>query len=256
VYTMSLNRSRPSTPLRRNPPSTSHVLPAPTSLESLAPQFQDLSEAMAELAEHYKDEDLLCSQLDSFNQSFSAFLYGLKMNAYTSDFKDIASSVSFEMAKAREEQVPATNSPSRDTERQAQHQLRTQDGNMTFNTDGGSESGDAAEIAAMPEKKAPVIQKKKWTKKMLIAFADSVMNTLPLEYREKPQHRREMELVLYELRTHPIGLHVTELARLQPTLPSNRINLALLALVKAKQCIRSNNNGVLYKLDPTKYPPE
>ncbi|KAF2175580.1 hypothetical protein K469DRAFT_756182 [Zopfia rhizophila CBS 207.26] len=90
-------RSRPTTPLR--PSSRSSLRdsaqrvrgpynPSGHPLDSLEPDFAELSDAMADLEANFMQLQLMHESLARFSESFAGFLYGLNMNAFCVDFPE------------------------------------------------------------------------------------------------------------------------------------------------------------------------
>ncbi|GAA5928044.1 hypothetical protein JCM3775_002797 [Rhodotorula graminis] len=110
----SLSRSqRPTTPLRRLSSSSlrAHSLShsasrAPASAEHplahLSHQFSDLAGAVSDLTHNCADLDLVHSRLEAVNDSFAAWLWGLRANAYTVDFVQQPDYYSFDLANDRQ----------------------------------------------------------------------------------------------------------------------------------------------------------
>lgn len=109
---LSQSASRPTTPIRRiSRGSLSYSLQGGQQdpLDRLAPLFTELADSFEVLAENFQLMNAVNDELDSFNNSFAAYLYGLKMNAYTTDFTDCPVPLNFKLdaerqAKARQEQ--------------------------------------------------------------------------------------------------------------------------------------------------------
>jgi DASH complex subunit DAM1 len=59
------------------------------ALSHLAPVFAELSEAIEDLAVNFEGLDAINDGLDRFNEGFAGLLYGLRMNAYTSDILQV-----------------------------------------------------------------------------------------------------------------------------------------------------------------------
>ena len=90
--------SRPTTPLR--PASRSSFRASSTQqltsgsdspLDSLEPQFAELSDSMADLEANLMHLQLMHESLSRFGESFAGFLYGLNMNAFVVDFPEVSS---------------------------------------------------------------------------------------------------------------------------------------------------------------------
>ncbi|KAJ9095325.1 hypothetical protein QFC21_005691 [Naganishia friedmannii] len=67
-------------------PSNPHT--SPSHLDFLAPALQDLVDESASLAHNIKNLSQLHDALGMFNDSFAAYLYALKMNAFCVDWKE------------------------------------------------------------------------------------------------------------------------------------------------------------------------
>jgi hypothetical protein len=67
-------------------PSNPHT--SPSQLSFLAPALQDLVDESASLAHNIKNLSKLHDALGTFNDSFAAYLYALKMNAFCVDWKE------------------------------------------------------------------------------------------------------------------------------------------------------------------------
>ena len=87
--------SRPTTPLRRPHTATSAAqsLSSTTAaatfpLDTLEPQFAELAEAMGTLEANLGELHVMHDSISRFNENFSAFLFGLNMNAFCIDFPE------------------------------------------------------------------------------------------------------------------------------------------------------------------------
>ncbi|GAA5883925.1 hypothetical protein JCM16303_004703 [Sporobolomyces ruberrimus] len=110
--------SRPTTPLRR---ISSHSLRSlslshsqslssslsPTSpstaLSHLSPLLTELSDSISDLCSNLENLGNVSRDLDRFNEGFSSYLYGLRINSYTFDFKHPPNKVNFELQRERRE---------------------------------------------------------------------------------------------------------------------------------------------------------
>ncbi|KAJ9111252.1 hypothetical protein QFC22_006552 [Naganishia vaughanmartiniae] len=68
--------------------SPSNPYTSPSHLDFLAPALQDLVDESASLAHNIKNLSQLHDALGTFNDSFAAYLYALKMNAFCVDWKE------------------------------------------------------------------------------------------------------------------------------------------------------------------------
>ncbi|POW08668.1 hypothetical protein PSTT_07333 [Puccinia striiformis] len=98
----------PKTPLKRvsrNSLRTSTLsgsYPPPSSEPRHTPMVE-LEDAQADLHINLSNLDLVCLDLDGFNEAFSAFIYGLRVNSYVTDFDEAPKLQSFRDAHARKE---------------------------------------------------------------------------------------------------------------------------------------------------------
>lgn len=118
--------SRPTTPLRRPLMATSAAqLLSPTAaaaaaataaaafpLDALEPQFAELAEAMGTLEANLGELHVMHDSISRFNENFSAFLFGLNMNAFCIDFPEApAAPDSFRRVADREALVHGASPP-------------------------------------------------------------------------------------------------------------------------------------------------
>lgn len=98
-------RSRPTTPLRRiEKGSLSHLSSSrsrqdPFPLDSLAPAFAEMADALADVQQNFEHIQFIHSNLVRFSESFASFLYGLNMNAFCVDFPEAPIHESFKRAE-------------------------------------------------------------------------------------------------------------------------------------------------------------
>lgn len=102
--------SRGSTPHRLSRPST--IFPSPglhydidahtTPLDSFTPSFSELSDSLVDLDSNIQQIQRVHESLTSFNESFSSFLYGLQINAYTVEFNELPQLKNFKNDEIRE----------------------------------------------------------------------------------------------------------------------------------------------------------
>ncbi|GAA5838809.1 hypothetical protein JCM9279_003867 [Rhodotorula babjevae] len=130
----SLSRSsRPTTPLRRlsstslRAHSLSHSASrAPASAEHplahLSTQFSDLANALSDLTHNCADLDLVHSRLEGVNDSFAAYLWGLRANAYTVDFTEQPDHYSWLLAHERAQLAADQHALERQQQQQQQQQ--------------------------------------------------------------------------------------------------------------------------------------
>lgn len=59
-------------------------------LEAFEPSFAELSDSMADLELNFMNLQVLNDSLARFSENFASFLYGLNMNAFTTDFPEVS----------------------------------------------------------------------------------------------------------------------------------------------------------------------
>lgn len=101
---------RPTTPLRassRTSLRSSTSQQAPFShhnhpLDTLEPQFAELSDSLADLESNLMHLQLMHESLSRFSENFAAFLYGMEMNAFVVDWPEQPLVESYARWKARQ----------------------------------------------------------------------------------------------------------------------------------------------------------
>ncbi|GAA5913150.1 Dam1p [Sporobolomyces salmoneus] len=109
--------SRPTTPLRRisshslrslslSHSQSSHFGDSSTSdssssLAHLSPLFAELSDSVSDLVANCEGLSQISSNLDRFNEGFASYLYGLRINSYTFDFKHPPNKINFDLLNER-----------------------------------------------------------------------------------------------------------------------------------------------------------
>ncbi|KAK4051037.1 DASH complex subunit dam1 [Microbotryomycetes sp. JL201] len=275
----SLSRSRPTTPLRRISASSLRSLSLSHSRSRATqsthePPLQHLSQLFAELADSMSDltvklEDLaqINNDLDGFNQAFASYLYGLRINAYTADFLEAS------RHSLRSLQPPSPQFAPVHDDMHHQNQDSSPPGspsasmapNMTMDSEhsfapamlptsrGGGNVGARGRGRGRGGKAGTVMTKK--MKDELAAFSDSIVQLMPIKFREDPERRAEVEKVVSVLRRNPGGLCMSDFGN-EVRLPTHRINDSLTALVRAKVVLKIFAGGITtYRFDPTRVSP-
>ncbi|KAI9621244.1 hypothetical protein KEM48_007783 [Puccinia striiformis f. sp. tritici PST-130] len=249
-------------------------------LAHLAPLWVELEDAQADLHINLSNLDLVCQDLDGFNEAFSAFIYGLRVNSYVTDFDEAPKLQSFRDAHARkeaervqqaleqaqqearrlieesqskqnyQEESFATNEHSMIT--RSANQASTSSNN-TNNQRGGNNKASCSSSTTTSKitgatKPKNFSQATKTQQKQLLKFTEKIMINLPLKFREQQPHRHEMEIVISLLKLHPNGLFIKDIVKLEPTLVMHRARECATALVAAKKAVKINKDGLLYKL--------
>ena len=95
-------KKQPTTPFRRISGGSLSALSASRSREAddgpalahLAGVYAELSEAIEDLAVNFEALDAINEDLGQFNEGLACLLYGLRMNAYTSNIIDVCDACS------------------------------------------------------------------------------------------------------------------------------------------------------------------
>ncbi|PWO00287.1 hypothetical protein FA09DRAFT_358389 [Tilletiopsis washingtonensis] len=297
--------SRPTTPLRRVSRgsisslrlSRSGAGSAPTARSAGATPLAFLDAALADLGDetavlqaNLEAVSGIAAALRTFDESFSMFLYGLRMNAFCTEWAEAPAEDNFERAGERGAKLQS--------ELLARSALRTSGGpgastaaGYSSPPDDGGNVGDQtymtsddvsfgpptpkaapalkpalkkpAAAGARPAAAAPAGAKKAAPKgKISLALrkkrteaAAQIIDTLPLEYRgADPKPRALAENVLLALMAGgDDGVRIADMLA-PPEMTQARINKTLIALVAAKHVVKTSNNGIVYHLDPARHP--
>lgn len=182
----------------------------------LSPVFDELADSFDALAENMAALNMVASSLDDFNESFAAFLYGLRVNAYTTDFPEAPNKINFEIdARRRRKQAAeqsaldqdndaATEDHEDDDLKDIQHSSRSASV-ASFSTSGrGGTTSRGRGRGGIGRAGKPMTAARR--RERLVQWASTVIDTLEIKYREEQPFRSEMEAVLIVLRTNADGL--------------------------------------------------
>ncbi|KNZ59850.1 hypothetical protein VP01_1652g5 [Puccinia sorghi] len=244
--------------------TTTTINPA-AHLHHLAPLFADLSDAITDLHINLSNLDLVCQDLDGFNESFAAFIYGLRVNSYLTDFDQAPKLRSFKDALAHK-QMNQLEEQANKIQYENIHQNNNHQQEESFISNDRSINNKptnqpnnkilthqqliGSTTTATGPKPKNYTQANKNQQKQLIKFTEKIMPALPLKFREQQPHRHEMELVIILLKLYPNGLLIKDIVKLEPTLAMHRARECATALVAAKKADKFNKDGLLYKLLP------
>ncbi|KAG0342773.1 hypothetical protein BG004_005592 [Podila humilis] len=107
----------------------------------------------------------------------------------------------------------------------------------------------ASATAAAPSRVGPSGQVRKLVGRVVMK---KVAEKLPLKYRDEP-HRGSLEAIMRSLAEHIEGQYLPELVAVAGV-ARHRCNEYLGVLVHAKEVIKTNHKGVLFALNPDRYP--
>ncbi|ELU43210.1 DASH complex subunit dam1 domain-containing protein [Rhizoctonia solani AG-1 IA] len=248
----------------------------PTGLDFLEPAFAEFADEAAAMHRNIERMGDLYETLETFNESFSSFLYALNMNAYTVEWpqaprpdisfklgEDRAGKVQATMtwvidqpqfteqaaARAAAQRTPAPSSPPPQPAEADTRESSPGADAETAQEDPSSRAVSRASTSA-PTKGRPGAKPKMSAKEKKERVAvEKVINALPLEYRgSEPRLRDHMEIIIGKLMDAPKGLRVTDCVS-PPEIPQARANKCLIALV-ARKVVKKSSAGVgPYTLD-------
>ncbi|KAI1317967.1 hypothetical protein EDD11_007489 [Mortierella claussenii] len=269
-------------------PSISQVLESP--IDQLYEAVDQLVEKMAVVADIH-------AGLANFNESFGAFLYGLKMNAGNIEWTEAPTKRSFERMEQREAEAIMLQQQQEELERIRRQQLLEQEQererqrleaerleaermraslsslhnshNSGNHNSGGQDTGrqrrpvnkgrgggTASRIPARPTaavSRASRVGSGGAVRKLVGKVVMKRMaERLPLKYRDEP-HRGPIEAIMRSLSDHIEGQTLPELVAVAGV-ARHRCNDYLGVLIHAKEVIRTNQKGVLFSLNPDRYP--
>ncbi|KAF8761765.1 DASH complex subunit Dam1 [Rhizoctonia solani] len=220
----------------------------PTGLDFLEPAFAEFADEAAAMHRNIERMGDLYETLETFNESFSSFLYALNMNAYTVEWPQAPRpDISFKLGEDRAEQAAAraaaqrTPAPSSPPPQPAEADTRESSPGADAETaqeDPSSRAVSRASTSA-PTKGRPGAKPKMSAKekKERAVAVEKVINALPLEYRgSEPRLRDHMEIIIGKLMDAPKGLR-------SPEIPQARANKCLIALVARKVVKKSSAGG-------------
>lgn len=225
--------------LRPRPADTPLTFLQDEALPMLAEETTALQDNLAQIAE-------IQQALSTFNENFAAFLYGIKMNAFCVEWPEAPTEASLRalsrsapppidadqtyMTDAPTPPRPAPPPPPPPASRPAQR--------------------PAAAGPATARRIPPAVQKKR------AAFADHIVDTMPLEYRHgDPKLRALLHHIIYALlESNDKGVRVADIAAKTPAWPAGKINKALIALLAANHVVRVSDQGVVYRWNTQRHP--
>ncbi|KAK0563606.1 DASH complex subunit dam1 [Tilletia horrida] len=218
----------------------------------------DLDHETSILQSNLEAVNSIHAALAVFDENFSMYLYGLKMNAFCVEWAEVGpdggklstgrtDSSANSKAPFWLESPYHTFNPAVLTRANYQHQEK-EDSQMPF--------PHKSHQQALFSHRRPHLDQARNQEQVKQKYASDIIDTLPLEYRggRDPKPRKIAETVILALiAAGPAGVRTAEIAS-PPDLPQGKVNMTLLALVQAKHAIRTSSNGVVFSLDPTRHP--
>ncbi|KAI5476905.1 DASH complex, subunit Dam1 [Pseudohyphozyma bogoriensis] len=240
---MSTSR-RPTTPLRRLSSSSlrTHSLShshsrAPDSieppLEHLQMVFAELADALSDLSGNMEQLKGVNDTLGGWNEAFASYLVGLRGAAYLADFTEGPTLQDFHShAQRRPPTPPRSPTPTPSSP--------MPNNNALGGDDEGTELGNETLIGPADSEfsgrggKTGITRRERNEQ---VAFAESIIQLLPIIFREQQPQRGATEKVILTVREAPSGISMPDIASLT-SLPPHRVNESLTALVRAKVALK------------------
>ncbi|RXK34874.1 DASH complex subunit DAM1 [Tremella mesenterica] len=213
-------------------------------LDFLRIPMTDLADEATTLSSNLNNLNELHDALGTFNESFSAYLYALKMNAFCVEWPSAPDEISFARAPTLKpiepEPTPMPPQQRKQDEPSSPNPTQNHAGDQTYATV-MSEEAPRRPVKKPVGKKPGMSNKRK--RDLDIA---AIIDTLPLEYRgNQPAARLIMEKVIGRLMDAPDGLPIKAMV-FPPELPQPKVNKCLIALVTKKVVAKNNIGGTTW----------
>ncbi|KAL7417851.1 DASH complex subunit Dam1-domain-containing protein [Mrakia frigida] len=281
---MSTNHSTPLRRISHGSLSQSHQAStsSPTQLDFLAQPLADLVDEIDALHQNLVNINALSDSLGAFNEGFATFLYGMRMNAFSVEWPQAPTELSFDLHDQtiihpppppslipRSSANPPSSSDSYRTPSSPSTTTLTHPGDATYATQYSLADDPAppqTPAAAAPATRGIARGRGRGiarggraggaagaggvaARKAREAKINAIVETLPLEFRgSDPVIRQAVEKVITSLLLKPAGLKMVELTS-PPELPHARVNKCLIALVGKKIVQKVNEGGTtIYQL--------
>ncbi|KAK9764649.1 DASH complex subunit dam1 [Basidiobolus ranarum] len=198
-----------------------------TSFQTLQTNFEQMRE--------------INDSLTDFNLAFGGFVQGLQLNAVCINFPEAPNEESFKLPEyeaqlANLESIVAPSEP--EVAEVPTEPVIAMDVDVSEKPVSRNQEKPTARVMV---KKAPVFPLKR------------ILDSLPDRYREQ-NHRKNIEAILKLLRKSSDGVYLQDIIKFTDT-PKNWCNIYLNMLCNEKHLEKISKKGLLYRLDPVKYPP-
>ncbi|KAL9932348.1 hypothetical protein V8E36_008827 [Tilletia maclaganii] len=267
---------------------------AESPLAFLTSAMSDLSHETSILQGNLEALNSIYDALGIFDENFSMYLYGLKMNAFCVEWPEAPTEENFERAdhtqdilRAQREQqssfLSGGNTQTYAPQERASVSFEEPASEEIVSANVYDDRGQGAATPTGPSPGRPSAASQNKTtkasagsaapagaakkpgvkgqitvaqKKQRLKFAADIIETLPLEYRggRDPKPRKIAETVILALIAAGPAGVRSAEIAAPPDLPQAKVNMTLLALVQAKHALRTSSNGVVFSLDPARHP--
>ena len=214
------------------------------ALPILAEETTALQDNLAQIAE-------IQQALSTFNENFAAFLYGIKMNAFCVEWPEAPTEASLRaLSRSAPPPIEADQTYMTDAPTPPRPAPAPPSPSPPPPPAPTSRPAQRPASQATARRVPPAVQKKR------AAFADRIVDTMPLEYRQgDPKLRALLHHIIYALlQSNDKGVRVADIAAKTPAWPAGKINKALIALLAANHVVRVSDQGVVYRWNTQRHP--
>ncbi|KAF8524389.1 hypothetical protein BU17DRAFT_84994 [Hysterangium stoloniferum] len=228
---------------------------APHGLGFMGPALESLADEAEALHANLEGLNALAASLETFNESFSSYLFIQKVNVFCVEWFQAPVDESYELAEQRAnarkaaaalEALRRAQAPPTSTAQSSNVEAeRTMLGDATFALSEVQDTPAATRLGGKPKKKvkAKMTPKERKERGMIL---ERVCSVLPLEFRGgDPTLRRQVEHVIESLMDAEGPLKITDMIRAD--INQAKVNKCLIPLVGRKVVRKvSNSGGVTY----------
>ncbi|KAI9486607.1 MAG: hypothetical protein EXX96DRAFT_47961 [Benjaminiella poitrasii] len=224
---------------------------AETSFDLLVPSFKTLADGLQSMHNQFELLTQVNNSLINFNDSFSAFLFAMAANDTLIDWKKAPTDMAIEKYKEHLKRINTLDAT------KPIHQQPSTIGTKHTLQPSNSSSNNTTNVKrrkVATEQNASIVPNRRFVSKISI---NSIIDHLPLRYRERSEPMQNMKKVLKILKLHPSGLTMKELAR-ESQIAQFKVTECINALIHAKEVMKTSEPGQYsrFHLDQSKYPSE
>ncbi|KAG2233519.1 hypothetical protein BDF21DRAFT_80268 [Thamnidium elegans] len=210
------------------------------SFADLTKPLVAINKSFSTMQRRFEKLHLVNNELVKFNDAFSAFLYGITVTNTAVEWTQAPTEMSLQEFREHNKTKSSLESlagPIKDFKEPAITATHIE---------------NSKKRKAPPTTSEPVKSKRRFVSNVNIK---SIIDRLPLMYRDQTEHMENMKQLLKTLRLHPNGLSMKDLVT-AVKLPQYKVTTCINALIHSKDAIKSNEKGAYskYLLDPEKFP--
>ncbi|KAI7898832.1 uncharacterized protein BX663DRAFT_231581 [Cokeromyces recurvatus] len=218
-----------------------------TSFDPLIPSFKALADGLQSMHNQFESLVQVNNSLIDFNESFSAFLLAMAINDTTVNWTKAPTEI---MIERHIEHMKRMNSL--ESTKPVQPQITSTGTKQSNQSSNNSTNANNKKRKIVTEQNASIVPDRRFVSKINI---NSIIDHLPLRYRERSEPMQNMKKVLKVLKLHPSGLTMKELAR-ETQIAQYKVTECINALIHAKEVMKTSEPGQYsrFHLDQSKYP--